>query len=359
MIDFKTLYYITATISIVVVSSFIPGKSFKIYLELRTILVLLIISIYIVGMARIKGVDMDNYLYAFEYDPTLIPDFGFQYLMQLFSFFQFSFVDLMFLIAIINLFALKRLATHFKVSFGLLLILWFLHIAVVRDFAQLRSSLAISLAIIGFTSKINILKYLFYFISSTIHLTSIVFIIAYEVCVKTSRFRSNSIQWFLMGIFSLVILVGGISLQHLGFIDDRIDLYLEWDEDGYGTRVSSYGTILLHLFILILAIFSRKYWYGKVEIRSLFYLEILGLITFISLMNYQIFAFRLSNLILSLYPVFFLAIMKANVNDRNDNNKIIKNNFFPHIYQKLILIFFAILLIVRPGSLSIIERIGF
>ena len=82
----------------------------------------------------------------------------------------------------------------------------------------------------------------------------------------------------------------------------------------------------------------------------LFYLQILAIASFIAFHNHSIFAFRLSNIIASLYPIFILlAVSKIHV----------RLGRYSIGYQAagIVLQVVSIALLLRPGSFDIISRI--
>ena len=329
---------------------YIPSHVYKTTEALRGIILITLVLTYAVGMSRNHGVDMENYLYAFNYDYQFIPDVGFQAIIQLFNFMDLPFSLFMMMIGSVNLFALLRLARYYEISIGLLLIIWILHIVVERDFSQLRSSLAVSIAVIGITSKGNTNKLIFYFASASIHLTVAVFVLAYEACKTVSSMHSLKKQWIVILITSVLIFYFSTILPSFGIIDERVDLYMSWTKEGYGEKVSSYGPIILHVFIVSFNVFFFRVWYNDQRLRTLFYMELLGIVTFTALSEFAIFAFRLSSLIFSLYPVLILSTIKGILLVRNNGARL-KSLF--------ILYFFFLILLLRPGSSEIINKIQY
>jgi hypothetical protein len=347
-VTYSTAYYLIALLSTIFIPAFIPGRSYKDGIGLRTLILLSLTFVYGVGMTRTAGVDMANYIYAFEYDYELIPDIGFQAIINFFNLLGLPFLGMMLAIGAVNYFAVLRLARHYGVSIGLLVILWFLHTVVVRDFAQLRSSLAISIAIFGITSTSKKSKLGFYVVCVSVHMSAAVFVLAYEACKMVSTIRSVRCQWILISLVSAIVASIGLMLPQLGFIDQRIELYLNFNKEGYGDEVSSFGSLVLHVLIVLLSIVFYRVWCGDQRLRVLFYMELLGIVSFIVLSGYAIFAFRLSNLIFSLYPVLLLSIVKGIG---------LKRNRYAGLMSIMLLWFFSLVLILRPGSLEILDRI--
>jgi hypothetical protein len=346
--NYSIVYYIGVIISILFIPAFISGAAYRKYIELRSFVFLLLLILYFAGMSRSAGVDMANYIYAFEFEPELIPDIGFQFIIAFYKSLGFPFIMLMLSIGAINLSAILRLARYYNLSVGLLIIFWILHIVVVRDFSQLRVSLAISLAIIGITSKSSMSKWVLYVMSISVHSSLLVFLLAYESCKAVSLVQSIRKQWLLISIKSMVVVYVSVMLPQLGFIDDRIEIYLSWNEEGYGAEVTSFGSLILHALIVLFSVFFYSRWSNDHRLRTIFYMEILGIVTFISFSNYAIFAFRLSSLVFSLYPVLILSIIKS---------VEMRHNKYSTLLSLMLLWFFTLILILRPGSVEIINLI--
>lgn len=346
--NYTIVYYIGVIISILHIPAFISSSSYGKYIENRSFVFLLLLILYFAGMSRSSGVDMANYIYAYEVDPELMPDIGFRFIIAFYKSLGFPFAMLMLSIGAINLWAILRLARYYNLSVGLLMIFWILHIVVVRDFSQLRISLAISLAIIGITSKSTMPKWLIYAMSISVHSTSLAFVLAYESCKAVSLVQSARKQWLLISVISMVIVYVSVMLPQLGFIDDRIEIYLSWNEEGYGAEVSSFGSLFLHALIVLFSMFFYSRWANDHRLRTLLYMEILGILTFISFSNYAIFAFRLSSLVFSIYPVLILSIIKS---------VEVRHNKYSTLLSLMLLWFFTLVLILRPGSAEIINII--
>lgn len=346
--SYLTLYYFTAMLAMFFIPAFIPSRTYKDWRGLRAFILLLVTIVYAAGMMRTAGVDLENYIHAFDYDYELIPDIGFQVIIKFFKSLGLPFTGMILAIGAVNYFAVLLLARHYSVSIGLLVILWFLHIVVVRDFANLRSSLAISIAIFGITATSKKRTLGFYVGCISVHMSAAVFVLVYEACKMVSKIRSVRCQWILILIGSAIITSIGLTLPQLSFLDQRIELYLNLHEDGYGNEVDSFGLLALHGLIVVLSIAFYRFWWGDQRLRALFYMELVGIVSFISLSGHAIFAFRLTNLILSLYPVLLLSIVKGIG---------LKRNRYVGLMSILFLWLFSLALILRPGSSEILNRI--
>tara|TARA_R100001143_G_scaffold63552_1_gene71817 strand:- start:8717 stop:9748 length:1032 start_codon:yes stop_codon:yes gene_type:complete len=332
---------------------FFLKRGFEQFINERTLIIVMVVLVYLVGMMRTGGIDVENYLYAFNEDVTFIPDVGFQLIIILFNALGLPFAAMMLFISFINIYALRKIASFYHVSFGLLLILWFFHIVVVRDFAQMRSGLAVSLALLGVVTSKPWLKILLFTFSASVHITSIVFIFAFEFVKQVSQKKSKWLRFFLISVsIVLLIAIGQVLLPILSVFDERIEIYMAWNDSGYGAPVESYGILALHGLILMLAALTYQSWKSDVIIRYLIYLEIFSIATFIAFSNFAVFAFRLSNVVASLYPVLvILLISRVNLSYGKFNISPVSSYMF--------ISFFLLVLTLRPGSFGILNSITF
>ncbi|XHR85599.1 MAG: EpsG family protein [Gloeotrichia echinulata GP01] len=315
---------------------------------LKAFIVLVVSAIYLIGMIRQFGVDYDSYLPAFYEDSSQIPDIGFRLLMLLFSSVGLPFEMMMLFIGVLTLLSLRRVAKYFDVSFALLLVLYFLHLAVVRDFAQIRVGFALIMDLLGITLSGNLKRSTLYLAASSIHFTSILFIIPYEYFKWLVKLKSKQKQRFFSLAAWAGILIIGIFIQALAFLDPRIDIYLNWNEENFGASVGQFYILLFHIAILALAYLTRTSWLNNLQTNTLIYLHITGIIVFASFMNYSIFAFRLSNVVLSLYPVLLISLLERHLQMKNS-----------HILAAIIYIVVGLILMSRQGSFDIVQSIQF
>jgi hypothetical protein len=330
----------------------IDAKSLYARKLLDNLIFLLGMSIYMVGMMRQDGIDYAGYLFAYYEDPLFIPDKGYQILMQLLRLSQLPFEMIMAAISIITIFSLRRASRHFGVNFSLLIIIYLLHFAVIRDFAQLRSGLAISLALIALTSSRTSVKWSLYLFAASIHMTSIVFILSFEICKWISEREKTRNQWVGYLVLIVTTIVIAKLLNFFVFIDPRVSLYLTWQEDDYGLPVKQYAIIYFYLFICLLAFWTRNRWKDKLEIRMLVMLQILAVIAFFSLSEFAIFAYRISSAIGTLYPFLLLYTLKEfRLRINGYNVSMLATGF----------IFFSVcvMFLTRPGSFEILKQISF
>ena len=318
----------------------------------KTLVILIVCATYLAGMFRQNGVDYSGYAYSYYYDHSYIPDIGFAALMFCFNLLGLPFEALMLLISVVNLLSLRRSAKYFAISFVPLLIIYFLHLAIVRDFSQLRVGFAIALAILGVTSSGKPVRLVFYLLAGSMHFTSLAFIFSYEFCrwVALLKSRRKQIIAFVGALLCIFFIVSFVN--QLSFIDQRIGLYLSWKEENYGLPVGQFLILFFHMFILSLAYCTTESWAGDVKIRTLVLLQILGLSVFIGFVDVSIFAFRLSSAILSFYPVL-LAYSLSHFRLR------IENHSYSNVPASFVFILVGAILIFRPDSIEILRAINF
>lgn len=319
---------------------------------IKKIIIVFVCFVYLVGMFRQDGVDYSGYVYSYYNDHTYIPDSGFRALMFSFDSLGLPFEALMFLVATVNILSLRRAAKYFAISFEPLFIIYFLHLAIVRDFSQLRVGFAIALAIFCVTSSGRSIRLIFLLLAGSMHLTSLVFIFSYEFCrwvelLKSQRKQILSIVGLLFGIFLM-----GSFVNHLSFIDPRVESYILWTAKDYGLPVGQFLLLFFHTSILLLAYYTRESWVGDVKIQTLLFLQILGLAVFIAFTNVSIFAFRLSSATLSFYPVLLIFSL-SHLRLRINNYSISK------ILASILFILLGVVLILRSDSIEIIRAINF
>lgn len=316
-------------------------------------LIIFVVSItYFAGALRQDGVDYAGYISAYYNNYTEIPDIGFQMVMYFFNSVGLSFQAMIFFIASVTIFSLRRAAKYFSISFLPLLTLYFLHLAVVRDFSQLRVGFAIALAIIGLTSSRKIERGVFYLLAGSIHLTSILLILSFEFCRWAAHLKSLRTQVLVIACAVICILFLGSTVQYFDFIDSRINIYISWESDNYGLPVGQFLSLFFQISILAMAYFCRRMWSQNEKIRVLFILQIIGVSVFLAFFDISIFAFRFSNVVLSLYPVLLITIL-ASIRLRVIGYSI------GHISSFFVWLLVGLILILRPDSVEILKAVRF
>jgi hypothetical protein len=342
-------YYTTASVSLLFTLLFWNSKSRNIPINvLKQFIVLVVAAIYLIGMIRQFGVDYDSYLPAFYEDSSQIPDIGFRLLMLLFHSVGLPFEIMMLFMGVLTLLSLRRVAEYFDISFVLLLVLYFLHLAVVRDFAQLRVGFALTIALLSVTLSGNLNRSMLYLTASSVHITAVFFIISYEYFKWLVNLQSKQKRLFFILAAWAGIFMMGIFIQVLALFDRRVEIYLNWNEENFGAAAGQFYILLFHIAVLALAYLTRKSWLSNLQTKTLIYLQITGVIIFLSFMNYSIFAFRLSNVVFSLYPVLLISLLERHLQMK-----------YSRILAAIIYVVVGFLLMSRQGSFDILQLIQF
>ena len=344
-LQFIHIYYFLATAVIVsfpILYQVNKSELLKLY---RFLVLSFLILVYFYGMSRTGGADIVNYLKTYNnsviykmFDP------GYMLISDAFRSLGLPFNAILIFTGIVSLFAVYRISEFFNIKFVLLLSVFFLHIYIVRDFAQFRIGLAVSFALIALTSSRKI-KWLLYFVSVSIHLTAIVFIVAYEASLWAVRLTRPRRRMLFLALCFAVIFIVGTNLTQLSFIDPRVSLYLNWDRDGYGRAVASYNSIFFNLVLLLLALLGKKYW--RPRMQELVYLQMFGIAIFFAFSSVSVFAFRLANAVFSLYPVLLLMSLDA-LRPYVSSGRLVMG---------VLLSLLTTALLMRPGSMKLIELV--
>lgn len=330
---FSSLYFLIITPSVL----FLLGASNTLYKKVFSkILVLLVLPLYLLGMYRSAGVDIKGYRRLYDYSTVDLFDPGFASLISMGKFIGINFEGFLLSIGILTAYLYSRVSNFFSVQYGILILVLMLHIFIVRDYAQLRIGLAVALIIFSYTYN-NKFKYFGYLLGASMHFTGLVLIfllIYYDFIIKN---RTS----FLRVVFPLfVIFFVGFFINYLGALDPRIDLYLNWDRDGYGAPVNDFKQ---PSFIAVL-LFIHLYFFRKslLDVDIFIFCYLAAIVIFVSFSDYSIFSYRLSNVAMSLYPITIAKIFESN---RPNLNKVFG------------ICIFIILVSLRDNSFQIINSI--
>jgi EpsG family len=352
-ITYLSLYYFVIAICLPMVIISMTTKKNSDFGKLTNMLVIAIISsAYLLAMARQDGIDYSSYVSAYYTKYPEIPDIGFNLFMSLFRVAELNFELMIITIGIVTLVSLRRVSCFFSVNYSLVLFVYFMHFAIVRDFAQLRSGFAVALILCALTLPNATKKWALYMVGGSMHYSVIPLIIAYEFCVYTAKLSSYKIQIAYLVIMVVLLMFFSASLDQLSFIDARIEIYRSWDAENYGSPVSQFSSVLFQAFLLIMFYFARLSWYLDPKIRAVAYLQIIGIIFFIAFKDVAIIAFRVSGAILSLYPVLVVYTL-MNFRFRVFGHSI------GRLFSAYIFVILSFILLFRPGSYEIVESIQF
>lgn len=279
-----------------------------------------------------------------------IPDPGYRVLFFALSSTGLPYEGFLVLNALLTILVVRRLSKTFSVSFELLLLVYFLHFFIVRDLSQVRIGVAISLATLGLTSERRGLRWFYYLIASSIHITSLLLIILYEAANLISQARKRNGYIFTLIV---VVLLGvmRLILPALGGFDARVEAYTSAEEQG--APVSDASVAAFHMLILLYAYLQRKRIFdGAPALLAIALLELFGIVIFWAFHDFQIIAFRLSGLVWSLYPVLFVAALEH-------HRLKIAGYSVSNISRPLVLLSIGLILISRYTTHDVLSEIGF
>lgn len=296
---------------------------------------------------RSGGIDYDTYVSSFQQVNYPVPDIGYRAIETLIRILGGDFFHIVLLTFAIQIIAFYNLSRQFKINLTAIFFIYFLHLYVVRDLSQLRVALSVYLVMVFMGSLDWRLRYVGYFLGFSVHFTSLIFSIFYEIVF----FKSQKLIFAIFAIILFMILLNPTSfLKFFYFVDPRIELYLIWEDSPYSQPVENYYFLALHLSFFI-PILIMKDLLKDETIKQLAILQLLGLLIFICFRDLGIFAARLGNMVTSLYPIFIILVFRRFfVNSVYGFNKIIFMAYF-------ILIF--IVLVYRSYKVDVIDSVIF
>ena len=256
--------------------------------------------VYLIGMYRTDGVDIANYLAFYNGKDQAVFDVGFSTLIFISNKLGLEFRSFLLIIGLVNLLLLARICKHFDSKFGIVLAIYLLHIAIVRDFSQFRVGFAINLVLFGYIKK-DMSRYGWYLIGATMHFTATVLIGLFISYAFYNKFQNTRLVKLLPFLGLLVV---GSSIQYLAFVDPRIEIYLNWKRPDYGDSVQSYNQLIFVCLLVLIASYINK-----LRHDIFLYSFVFALFVSISFLSVAIFSFRLTNVALSLYPFFFAQLL--------------------------------------------------
>ena len=182
------------------------------------------------------------------------------------------------------------------------LAIYLLHLAIVRDLSQSRIGLAVALYLLGQTSHRPLAKAALYVCAASMHITVVVLMFTWTFVRLTSRLKPSRQIIAVYLPLALFALFGVRLLDIASGIDPRIEIYLSWDDVGYGAPLESFGA--LGRGVLVVAVYlaaSRKF--RGLQLRDYVVMELAGAAILIGFAQFSIFAARLSNVAISMYPI--------------------------------------------------------
>lgn len=261
-----------------------------------------LILVYMAGMHRSAGTDFDNYLAAYNETGQAIPDLGYSAITWLAFRTGLEFPSFLLIQGIFTLATLWFVARVKRADGIVVLAFYLMHLAIVRDMSQSRIGMAVAIYLIGNTRERAFPKVLLYVLAASIHITVLALVLVSTLSTVGLRWPSARRALFIYAPLAALAMFGVGLLNLLSFVDPRIEFYLSWDDAAYGAPLESFGGLVrsaLVIFVYVLA--SRRF--KQLDLRPYIVMEVAAAAILIGFSQFSIFAARLSNVAISMYPI--------------------------------------------------------
>lgn len=309
------------------------------------LLVLPLIAAYLIGMHRSAGIDFDTYSVAYDDTGQAIPDLGYTALTWLTRSLGIGFSTFLLLQGLFTLIVLWVVSEAKRADPLVVLVIYLLHLAVVRDMSQSRIGLAVALYLLGQTRQRALPKVLLYICAASVHITVVVVMFVWFYAQFVGRLKPIS-QFVAAYVPLIAFSIGGVLLLNLASgLDPRVEIYLSWDEAAYGAPLESFGALLRSGTVLLIY-FAASHRFPGLKLRSYVLMELAGAAILIGFSRYSIFAARLANVAISMYPIGIGIIALAYRSRLAEQSKSLR-------YRGAVQLAVAatmLTLLVRPGS---------
>jgi len=305
-----------------------------------------LILVYLLGMYRAFGVDFENYEAYLGSGRDQIPDIGYKLLMEFAHAIELSLSEFFLLQGLFTLGAVYLLARKLGSDFVVTITLYILHAAIVRDFSQSRVALALAIYFVALAQDRRAVYLLLTVMAVSVHISLAPLVLTYHWARTVVGFQRGQV-FFIIAPAAALLAGVALMLSMLSALDPRIEIYMNWAQDLYGSPVGSYSTLLL--FLLVAAICYRAHQLtGDKESKVFLIMILYAAVTFIAFRDLAIFAFRLSNVVAALYP-FAIGRAIFLLRDREQNRL--------HDVAVPLALLGALLLaiVIRPGSLDVLR----
>lgn len=270
-------------------------------------LFLVFLGAAIVFALRSDGVDYRTYATSFVNsvsNQSIIVDWGYQGLELALASLGLPFKSIMLILVVLQFLSISRLARLFELEYLALIALFFIHLYVVRDLSQLRVALGVYIVFLAIERQ-WIVRVGLYAIGISMQASIIVLVLAYEF---TGNVRKKARYLSYVVAIPFAIIGAGDFIHLISFIDPRIEIYINWETEGYGLPVTSYAQFAFHFLVFLVGLLAYKKLDNK-RMSRLIELQLIGLLIFIFFRDFAIFSFRLANIATSFYPLILLAIV--------------------------------------------------
>lgn len=280
--------------------------------EGRLFLYILIVFVLII-FAGFRSDDPDYWNYSASFEEICrnhrprIADPGFNLLLRVIAIFSHAPVFMFFSVAAIavslNAISIYRYTPYFFAA----ILLYFGHNFCLKEMIQIRVGLASAICIFSFYYLMNRRMKTFWvllFCAVTVHLTTIVFLLAYLTQKYLSR---KQLLYFVGGSLAIGLLFpfGAILKTYMG-INPRLDSYIAYGSDGYAQSMGILNNLNAMKCLIIFAFLY--YFYDSLNsknryFRLLFSSYSAGLCWLLLFNDFAIIGARMSNVLLSVEPI--------------------------------------------------------
>ena len=310
-----------------------------------------LVMLYLNGMYRSAGIDYDTYKDAYTEQGQAIPDVGYTALTTLTHAIGIDFSSFLLLQGLFTLSALWIAARARDADVLVVIVVYLLHLAVVRDLSQSRIGLAVAIFLVGQCRERSLPRALLYVAAASVHITVIVLMIVCTSARLTGRLRP-CVQVLVVYLPILAFaLFGVLLLQSAAWVDPRIELYLSWDEAAYGAPLESFGALVRTALVIGVYLLAAKRLHG-LQVRDFIVMELAGAAILIGFAQFSIFAARLANVAVSLYPIG-LGIVAMALQARRDRRSM----FSFGLPLKLTTAAAIAVLVLRPGTVDVLQEV--
>lgn len=311
-----------------------------------------LILVYLSGMHRSAGMDFETYSAAYVGDGLLIPDLGYTAITALTRSIGIDFSTFLFLQGAFTLAVLWRVANALKADPVVVVVVYLLHLAVGRDLSQSRIGLAVAIFLLGHTTQHRTWRVVLYACAATVHITSVVLMLVWAWAKHTMEANGAKRLAFVYLPVLMLAASGATLLRAASWVDPRVELYLNWDEVAFGAPLESFGALWrTGLVVLLYLLASRAL--PRLQLKHFLAAELAGAAILIAFADFSIFAARLSNVAVSMYPFGLGTIAFALQTQR------VKSLRFFRRTSALTLTMVVIMatLILRPGTFSALREV--
>ena len=279
---------------------------------INSFLLCIAIILFFTGAFRSNGPDILTYKDFYYNSPERIPDILFYLIFSLFSSIGFKFEIILLLMMLLTLVSVKRIAKIYKVSFLFTFCIYFIYLIPIRDLAQFRTGLAISLLLIGFSfNNKKFISWPLYCASVLCHYTVIVLLINIVGSYLIASLHNKYLRLILLLLAVIFIFTVGLKIEQLAFIDQRISIYLSYTSHTDGRPVQSLTVVMYYSLITLSFMYFAKNDLSKKDHRSLVFMMIFSISIFFAFSNIAIFAFRLAHVAAALHPIMVALVFKS------------------------------------------------